>query len=98
MGKGNIICQKRLELIDECLRKYDRPMTIKEISKYCNQRLNTDTTERMYRYYLEKIDSDYGLKLTEIRKETVVNVLYIKILAPLLLRVILQPTKWFYAI
>lgn len=38
------------------------------------------------------------LKLTEIRKETVVNVLYIKILAPLLLRVILQPTKWFYAI
>lgn len=54
MGKGNIMCQKRLELIDECLRKYDRPMTIKEISKYCNQRLNTDTTERMYRYYLEK--------------------------------------------
>ena len=36
MGKGNIMCQKRLELIDECLRKYDRPMTIKEISKYCN--------------------------------------------------------------
>lgn len=68
MGKGNIMCQKRLELIDECLRKYDRPMTIKEISKYCNQRLNTDTTERMYRYYLEQIDSDYGLKINRDQK------------------------------
>ena len=33
MGKGIITYQKRLELIDECLRKYERPMTIKEIHK-----------------------------------------------------------------
>ena len=68
MGKGIITYQKRLELIDECLRKYERPMTIKEIHKYCNQRLNTDTSERMYRKYLEQIESDYGLKINREQK------------------------------
>lgn len=68
MGKSIITYQKRLELIDECLRNYERPMTIMEIHKYCNQRLNTDTTERMYRKYLEKIEFDYGLKINKDQK------------------------------
>ena len=36
MGKGIITYQKRLELIDECLRNYERPMTVKEICDECN--------------------------------------------------------------
>lgn len=35
MGKGIITYQKRLELIDECLRNYERPMTVKEICDEC---------------------------------------------------------------
>lgn len=36
MGKNIMTYQKRLNLIDECLRRFDHPMNIKEIQKYCN--------------------------------------------------------------
>lgn len=55
MGKNIMTYQKRLNLIDECLRRFDHPMNIKEIQKYCNQRLNRDFRDRTYRYDLEKL-------------------------------------------
>ena len=58
MGKSIITYQKRLNLIDECLRRFDHPMNIKEIRKYCNQRLNRKFTDRTYRYDLEKIEME----------------------------------------
>ena len=61
MGKNIITYQKRLNLIDECLRKFDHPMNIKEIQKYCNQRLDRDFRDRTYRYDLEKIEMEYGV-------------------------------------
>lgn len=54
-----ITYQKRLELIDECLRKFEKPMNIPQIAKYCNQRLDKDFKERMYRYDIEKIEEQY---------------------------------------
>lgn len=50
MGKNIITYQKRLNLIDECLRMFDHPKNIKQIQKYCNQRLNEDFKDRTYRY------------------------------------------------
>ena len=35
MGKNIMTYQKRLNLIDECLRRFDHPMNIKEIQEYC---------------------------------------------------------------
>ena len=58
MGKNIIKYQKRLKLIDECLRRFDHPMNIKEIQKYCNQRLNSEFRERTYRYDLDKIEEE----------------------------------------
>ena len=48
MGKDIITYQKRLELIDECLRKFEKPKNIKEIAKYCNDRLPHPFDERTY--------------------------------------------------
>lgn len=47
-----------MKLIDECLRRFDHPMNIKEIQKYCNQRLNSEFRERTYRYDLDKIEEE----------------------------------------
>lgn len=58
MGKNIIKYQKRLKLIDECLRRFDHPMNIKEIQKYSNQRLNSEFRERTYRYDLDKIEEE----------------------------------------
>lgn len=58
MGKNIIKYQKRLKLIDECLRRFDHPMNIKDIQKYCNQRLNSEFRERTYRYDLDKIEEE----------------------------------------
>lgn len=58
MGKNITKYQKRLKLIDECLRRFDHPMNIKEIQKYCNQRLNSEFRERTYRYDLDKIEEE----------------------------------------
>lgn len=58
MGKNIIKYQKRLKLIDECLRRFDHPMNIKEIQKYCNQRQNSEFRERTYRYDLDKIEEE----------------------------------------
>lgn len=63
MGKDLITYQKRLELIDECLRKFEKPMNIPQIAKYCNQRLNKDFKERMYRYDIEKIEEKYDVQM-----------------------------------
>ena len=46
MGKGIIMYQKRLELINECLRNYERPMTVKEICDECNHKLGVQYTDR----------------------------------------------------
>lgn len=68
MGKNIMTYQKRLNLIDECLRRFDHPMNIKEIQKYCNQRLNRKFTDRTYRYDLEKIEmeNDISYRVTVI--------------------------------
>lgn len=63
MGKDIITYQKRLELIDECLRKFEEPMNIPQITKYCNQRLNKNFKERMYRYDIEKIEEKYDVQI-----------------------------------
>lgn len=63
MAKNMIISQKRLELVDECLRKFENPMNIPQIAKYCNQRLNIGTTERMYRNYIVEIRDTYDVDL-----------------------------------
>ncbi len=63
MGKDIITYQKRLELIDECLRKFEKPMNIKQIAKYCNDRLPRSFAERMYRYDIDKIAEDYDVDI-----------------------------------
>lgn len=69
MGKDIITYQKRLELIDECLRKFEKPKNIKEIAKYCNDRLHHPFDERMYRYDIKKIAESYDVDILE----TVIN-------------------------
>ena len=69
MVKGIMTYQKRLNLIDECLRKFDHPMNIKQIQEYCNQRLNEDFKDRTYRYDLEKIEKEYDVSY----RVTVIN-------------------------
>ena len=69
MGKDIITYQKRLELIDECLRKFEKPKNIKEIAKYCNDRLPHPFDERMYRYDIKKIAESYDVDILE----TVIN-------------------------
>ena len=63
MGKDIITYQKRLELIDECLRKFDHPWNIKQIAKYCNDRLPRNFQERMYRYDIDKIAESYDVDI-----------------------------------
>lgn len=63
MGKDIITYQKRLELIDECLRKFDKPMNVQEIANYCNKMLNRNFKERMYRYDIEKIEEKYDVQI-----------------------------------
>ncbi len=63
MGKDIIAYQKRLELVDECLRKFDHPMNIKQIKKYCDDRLNVDITDRMYRIDIKNIERKYNVKI-----------------------------------
>lgn len=68
MGKGIITYQKRLELIDECLRNYERPMTVKEICDECNHKLGVQYTDRTYRNDLEKIEFELGGKINRDQK------------------------------
>lgn len=68
MGKGIITYQKRLELIDECLRNYERPMTVKEICYECNHKLGVQYTDRTYRNDLEKIEFELGGKINRDQK------------------------------
>ncbi len=63
MGKDIIAYQKRLELVDECLQKFDHPMNIKQIKKYCDDRLNVDITDRMYRIDIKNIERKYNAKI-----------------------------------
>lgn len=65
MAKSYIVRQKRFELVDECLRKDAHPMTIKEIWKYCNQRLPEDFTVHTYRDDLKHIDENLGVKINK---------------------------------
>lgn len=63
MGKDITTYQKRLELVDECLRKFEKPMNIKQIAKYCNDRLPRSFVERMYHYDIDKIAEDYHVHI-----------------------------------
>lgn len=63
MGKNILEQQKRLELVDECLRKYERPMNIEEIKDYCNRRLKKSTSARQYRYDIDRIEETYNAKI-----------------------------------
>lgn len=64
MGKDIITYKKRLELIDDCLRKFAQPMNVEEIRNYCNKRLNKDFSLRMYRYDItETIPTRYNAEL-----------------------------------
>ncbi len=64
MGKDIITYQKRLELIDECLRKFEQPMSVEQIQKYCNARLDRNFSLRMYRYDItETIPRKYDVEL-----------------------------------
>lgn len=65
MAKSFIVRQKRFELVDECLRKDGHPMTIKEIWKYCNQRLPEDFTVHTYRDDLKHIEENLGVKINK---------------------------------
>lgn len=64
MGKDIITYQKRLELIDECLRKFAQPMNVEEIRNYCNKRLDKNFSLRMYRYDItETIPTKHNVEL-----------------------------------
>lgn len=65
MAKSYIVRQKRFELVDECLRRDVHPMTIKEIWKYCNQRLPEDFTVHTYRDDLKHIEENLGVKINK---------------------------------
>ena len=80
MGKNIMTYQKRLNLIDECLRRFDHPMNIKEIQEYCNKRLNRKFTDRTYRYDLEKIEMENESK--RLRVYTIVDFSFIRTFAP----------------
>ena len=60
---GHIKLQKRLELVDECLRKFENPMNIDKIATYCNKALGTKTSTRQYRYDIEGIERTYNVKI-----------------------------------
>lgn len=75
MGQNVLKQQRRLELVDECLRSFEKPKNIDEIAKYCNPRLGYGPGEkgistRQYKYDIEKIDKTYGAYGGKIRVET----------------------------
>ena len=63
MGHNATKQQKRLELVDQCLRNFVKPKNIDEIAQYCNYELNTKTSTRQYRYDIEKIEELYNVKI-----------------------------------
>lgn len=65
MGKSTIGQIKRLEAVDDCLRKFAKPMNIKQIAKACNGALNANFTERQYKYDIEKIEDQYDVEIRE---------------------------------
>ncbi len=63
MGHNVLKQQRRLELVDECLRKFAKPMNIDQIATYCNQTLGCKTSTRQYKYDIEKIEETFEVPI-----------------------------------
>ena len=62
MGHNALKQQQRLELVDQCLRKFAKPMNIDQIAAYCNRMLGTKTSTRQYKYDIEKIEDSFNVR------------------------------------
>lgn len=65
MGKNVLAYQKRLEAIDDCLRKFDKPLNIKQIAERVNRELNLNISTRQYQYDIETISDEYDVDIRE---------------------------------
>lgn len=65
MGKDIITYQRRLNLVDECLRKFGQPMNIMQIRDYCNKILKKEYCLRQYRVDIRTISDKYDQPLHE---------------------------------
>ena len=63
MGHSILKQRMRLEMVDQCLRKFAKPMNIDEITTYCNKRLQVRISSRQYKYDIDKIKEEYGVKI-----------------------------------
>lgn len=61
MGKSFIKKLERLKYVDECLRKYEHPMNIKDITEYCNKKLREEFCDKTYRNDLKEIQAEKGI-------------------------------------
>lgn len=60
--------KKRLEAIDKCLRKFDKPLNIKKIAETVNRELSLHVSERQYKYDIDNIRDTFDI---DIRVEKV---------------------------
>ena len=74
MGHDVLKQQKRLELVDECLRRFAKPMNIDQIAAYCNHALGCKISTRQYKYDIDKIEESFDVK---IHVETIAGKKYI---------------------
>lgn len=63
MGKNILAYRKRLEAIDGYLRKFDKPLNIKQIAERVNRDLNLKVSERQYKYDIETISDTFDVDL-----------------------------------
>lgn len=63
MGHDALRQQKRLEVVDECLRKFAKPMNIDQIAAYCNDKLHVRTSSRQYKYDIDKIEDTFDVRI-----------------------------------
>lgn len=63
MGHNALKQQRRLELVDKCLRNFAKPMNIDQIAAYCNRALGTKTTARQYKYDIDKIAESFDARI-----------------------------------
>ena len=65
MGKNVLAIRKRLEAVDGYLRKFDKPLNIKQIAERVNRDLDLHVSERQYKYDIETISDTYDVDIRE---------------------------------
>lgn len=63
MGHDILKQQRRLELVDECLRRFAKPMNVYQIAEHCNRVLGIKISTRQYKYDIEKIEEAYDVRI-----------------------------------